>query len=119
SPLWIALPVGGFIVLTVVFGRASQRVTLLRRAAAYAEAGLARLEHRWAGHGVSGAEYLDENHPCAADLDLFGRASLFELLCTARTRAGRDTLARWLLEPASPDEVRLRQGAVRELSGRP
>jgi hypothetical protein len=119
SPFWIALPVGGFIVLTVLFGRASQRVTLLRRAAAYADAGLARLEHRWAGRGVSGAEYLDENHPCAADLDLFGRASLFELLCTARTRAGRNTLARWLLEPAPPDEVRLRQQAVRELSGQP
>ena len=119
SPAWLALPVGGFVALTIVFGRALQRLTMVRRAIAYADAGLARLEHRWAGRGVSGAEYLDENHPCAADLDLFGRGSLFELLCTAKTRAGRDTLAHWLLDPAGPDEVGLRQAAVRELSAMP
>jgi hypothetical protein len=119
SPFWLAVPVGGFVALTVLAARAAQRLATVRRAAAYAEGGLARLEDRWAGRGVSGAEYLDENHPCAADLDLFGRGSLFERLCTAQTRAGRDTLARWLLGPAPPDEIRLRQEAVRELSGRP
>src|SRR5262249_2902647 len=50
--------------------------------------------------------------------DLFGRGSLFERLCDARTRIGRDTLARWLAAPAAPDEVRARQEAVRELSQR-
>ena len=43
------------------------------------------------------------------DLDLFGPASLFELLSIARTRAGEETLAAWLLAPADPDEIVARQ----------
>ena len=38
--------------------------------------GLARLEGRWAGTGVAGLEYLDLEHPYAADLDLFGGVAL-------------------------------------------
>jgi hypothetical protein len=119
SPFWLALPVGAFVALSVGFGRAAGQLAVTRHAAAYYDLGLARLEDRWAGRGVPGDEYRDDKHPCAADLDLFGRGSLFELLCTARTRAGRDALARWLLDPALPDEVRARPEAVRDLAGRP
>src|SRR5262249_27868967 len=59
--------------------------------------------------------FQDENHPYAADIDLFGTGSLFELLCTARTRTGENTLAGWLLKGAAPAEVRARQEAVAEL----
>ena len=51
-----------------------------------------------------GLSYLNVDHPYAADLDLFGAGSLFERLCTARTRSGEDTLAAWLLAPASPED---------------
>src|SRR5262249_2536265 len=54
----------------------------------------------------------------AVDLDLFGPGSLFERLCLARTRAGRETLARWLIAPAPPDEIRARQTAVPDLRER-
>lgn len=54
----------------------------------------------------------------ARDLYLFGHASLFRLASTAHTPEGRRTLARWLLEPAPPDEVARRQDAVRTLAGR-
>src|SRR5205085_12021769 len=57
-------------------------------------------------------------HPYAQDLDLFGKAGLFELLCTARTRIGQDTLAAWLKAPAPPPIVRDRQQAVQELRTR-
>jgi hypothetical protein len=56
--------------------------------------------------------------PRSRDLDLFGRASLFQLLGTTTTPSGRACLARWLLEPAAPDVVRDRQDAVRELAPR-
>ena len=42
---------------------------------------------------------------------------LFELLSAARTDLGEETLAEWLLAPASLDEVRKRQSAIRELAG--
>jgi hypothetical protein len=78
-----------------------------------------RLDGRWIGSGgETGARYADDEHLYARDLDLFGEASLFELLSTARTRAGEDTLAAWLKTPASPLVVRARQQAVIELAPR-
>jgi hypothetical protein len=118
SDLLVLIPIAAFVVLAVVHGRLIRRVTAYSRAIRFYEQGMARLEDRWAGTGVPGEHFLEASHPYARDLDLFGRASVFELLCTARTRAGEETLARWLLAPASPDEVRDRQLAVRELSGR-
>lgn len=54
--------------------------------------------------------------PLARDLDLFGRASLFQLLGTAHTPAGKAMLAGWLLQPAPPEEIARRQAAVGELA---
>ena len=56
--------------------------------------------------------------PTPSILDLFGKGSLFELLCTARTRPGEERLAAYLLSPASVGEVASRQQAVAELSPR-
>src|SRR5262249_25755152 len=41
--------------------------------------------------------------------------SLFERISSARTESGRETLADWLLHPASPADIRARQSAVTEL----
>ncbi len=62
--------------------------------------------------------FLDPAHPYAEDLDLFGKGSLFELLCTARTPVGEELLADWLRAPAPPPVVRARQEAVAELRSR-
>lgn len=118
ADMLLLIPIAAFVVLAIVHGRLIRRVTAYSRAIRFYEQGMARLEDRWAGTGNTGERFLEPSHPCARDLDLFGRASVFELLCTARTRAGEETLAQWLLAPASPDEVRARQEAARELSGR-
>ena len=70
------------------------------------------------GTGETGERFQSSSHPYSRDLDLFGAGSLFELLCTARTRVGQETLAKWLLEPASPEHVRARQEAVVDLRSR-
>jgi hypothetical protein len=116
TPFALAVPVLGFIVLTPLFLSATRADRQAHRAIAHYERGLARLNDQWAGAGVSGAGYADENHLYAADLDLFGSGSLFERLCTARTRVGRDTLARWLTAPGTPADLAARQAAVRELT---
>jgi hypothetical protein len=118
SPWWLALP--GTIFLAVVFShepirRAGDRA---RRAVAFYSRGLARLDGRWAGLGVTGLDYLDVEHPYAADLDIFGVGSLFDRLCTARTRAGEETLAAWLLAPAPPKMIAERHRAIAELRPR-
>jgi hypothetical protein len=115
---WLALPLAAFIALVIWHDRVNQRRSRARRAEAFYERGLARLEHRWQGSGEPGTRFLDETHPSAQDLDLFGPGSLFELLCQVRTRDGEDTLANWLRAPAAPEEVRARQAAVAELRPR-
>ena len=67
------------------------------------------------GHGATGDQFIDRTHPYAEDLDLFGQGSLFELLSTARTYVGEETLAHWLLTPADHQVVSDRQQAVAEL----
>jgi hypothetical protein len=88
------------------------------RAARYYDGRLAVLAGQWAGRGDTGQRYLDDHHPYGRDLDLFGDGSLYELLSTAHTRAGQDTLAAWLRHPAAAAEVAERQAAVDALRGR-
>jgi MutS domain V len=115
-----ALPllIGTFLVLAVLQENKIHRIRFRNRAIDFFERGLARLEDRWSGTGESGERFLDPLHPYARDLDVFGAGSLFELLCTARTRAGEQTLAAWLLAGAAVETLEARQEAVRELKGR-
>lgn len=115
---WLAVPVLAFVVLVIVHDQVDRRWRKARRAADFHRRGLDRIDGHWAGKGEPGLRYLDEAHPYAADLDIFGVGSLFERLCTARTRAGEDTLANWLRTPADPTTVRNRQQAVDELKPR-
>ncbi len=112
------LPAVVFLPLVILHERVRRTKQRLERAASYYERGMARLENRWAGTGEAGDRFIDKSHPYAEDLDLFGRGSLFELICAARTRAGEETLAQWLKAPAAPDDVRARQAAVEDLRAR-
>jgi len=115
SAWWLAPLLVAFVAVVLRYDRVARALYRTRRAEAFYRLGLARLEESWPGRGQQGLRFLDEHHPYAADLDLFGRGSLFELLCTARTRTGEDTLAAWLLRPADAAEVLARQEAVAEL----
>jgi len=115
SRWWLAVPAGVFVALALSHEPIRRAGDRARRAVDFYSKGLGRLEGRWAGLGVQGLDFLDLEHPYAADLDLFGQGSLFERLCTARTRAGEETLAQWLLEPATPEMIRERHVAVLEL----
>jgi hypothetical protein len=115
SILWVLVPAATFVTLMLLHDRQLRLAALGRRAVEYFECAVARLDGNWAGRGEPGLQYLDPHHAYAQDLDLFGKGSLFELLSTARTHIGEETLARWLLHPADPATVRARQQAVDEL----
>ncbi len=115
-PLFVAL--AAFVVLAVKHEKVLRQIREIKIVITHYERGLARLEDRWAGMGEGGDRFRDAMHPYARDLDLFGKGSVFELLCTFRTRAGEETLAHWLLEPAPQDEIRARQSAAQELKTR-
>ena len=114
SPAWALVPGLAFAALAVFHARLLNRIERAQRAVQTYARGLDRLHDRWSGTGRDGGLYL-AGHAYARDLDLFGPASLFELLNTTRTAAGEGTLAGWLRATADLDEVRARQGAVDEL----
>jgi hypothetical protein len=116
--VWILVPVVLFILLAVAHERVIRGRRRAQRAVSHYRAGLARLEDRWSGAGEPGTRYRRVDHPYAEDLDLFGDGSLFQRICSARTRAGEGRLAAWLQEPAPVEEVGSRQEAVQELRDR-
>ncbi len=114
----IGVPAG---VLEVIDRRKKGAGAAWRRAdqaVAYYERRLLRVAESWAGTGEPGLGYLNETHPYAPDLDLFGAGGMFERLCLECTPLGEETLARWLLESAPAQEVRARQEAVAALRER-
>ncbi|MFN7625013.1 MAG: DNA mismatch repair protein MutS, partial [Acidobacteriota bacterium] len=118
TPLLIAVPVLAYLILMIRHQKVMRAIDHYRRAVTYYENCLARLDDEWIGRGVTGENLAVAGHPYAADLDIFGQGSLFELLCRARTRAGEGRLASWLLAPASPATIRIRQQAIAELRER-
>ena len=114
----LAIVLAIFIGAFVLHERVLRRMRVARQRTQFYERGLARLEGRWVGTGRQGEQFLEASHPYARDLDLFGKGGLFELMCTARTSAGEQRLASWLLAAAPLSEIAQRQTAVAELAPR-
>lgn len=120
APWWGLLPL---FVAFLVLGKTQDRVLERRRRHAAAERffeeGLLRLDDRAAelddrGEDV-GAAWRGTLH-YADDLDLFGPASVFQLVSRAQTLQGRRALAADLAEPPEPAEAAERQEAVAALT---
>jgi len=109
-----------FLVFVALHARVSTRQFERERRVALCERALERI----AGHYRApddeahrrGDEWMDPEHPYTGDLDVFGRASLFEQLNQTQTSGGAALLASWLKEPASADRARDRQRAAEELA---
>jgi hypothetical protein len=115
SGWWLMAAGGLLLALFAAHERVLRERSRAERLVAHYESLLARVEDRWAGRGDAGEGFLPPEHAYAADLDVFGRGGLFEMLCQARTSVGKRRLADWLLAPATPDVVRQRQGRVAAL----
>ena len=79
---------------------------------------VARRRRDWAALPLRSTYRAAPEHPYAADLDIFGQASVFHLLYPGGTALGETTLRAWLLAAASPMVARERQEAVGELAAR-
>ena len=66
----------------------------------------------------TGEQFAEPNHFYTADLDIFGKQSLFKLLNRTHTYTGANTLANWLKYPANKFEIENRQQAIEELSAK-
>ena len=115
---WWIVPLMLFLLAVMYHSRVRRAHTRSERAAAHYRAGIARIQDRWSGRGNPGTHFDDPHHVYAADLDLFGTGNLFELLSIARTRMGENSLATWLLSPASLATIQERQKSSAELRDR-
>ncbi len=67
-----------------------------------------------------GNEFIDKHHNFIADLDIFGRRSIFQILNRTSTYSGRTKLAGWLTNPIEiKNEILLRQEAIKNLAEKP
>lgn len=112
-----------FARLVVCHRRAARRLVLLTARLSVLDGMLTRFDGRWRALPEDGAAYLAAARPQLTDLHVFGPSSLYQYLCQARTRAGRERLAAALRTEAPQGAalalVRARHGAIRELAAHP
>ncbi len=118
-----------FVVLVVLHRAAFARRARLEAMRRFHARGLDRLSGRWTEFARDGEAFRSADHPYSDDLDVFGHASLFQLLNAAETPFGEQALAT-LLAPAPPpqsasgkdgewrEDLRERQTAMKDLAAR-
>jgi hypothetical protein len=104
-----------FVALSVWHESVMRALARARAAVAYYADGIARIEDRWMRDTPSGEPFRNRDHPYADDLDVFGPASLFQLVSGCRTPMGEERLAAWLTRPSPVPEIRDRQARVAAL----
>ena len=118
AAVWLCVPVAAFVAVFIYHQRIRMRRMQAQRAVQFYEAGLDRINDRWNGKGTTGARFEAQHHIYGDDLDLFGKDSLYELLCAARTLPGENILAQWLLAPADVSSIRGRHTSIADLRER-
>lgn len=110
-----------FLGLVVAHSRVHDAKERASAALRFHQRGLARLDHKWDALSSTSARFQSPDHPFAADLDIFGRGSLMQLVDATETRFGEERLAKLLSQEGPgtwPEDVLARQEAVRDLAGR-
>jgi hypothetical protein len=111
-----AAALAGFAALLVVHARVDERRDRSAALASVNRAQASRVRRDWHHLPIVDAAGPGSEHSYADDLDLFGRASVFALLGPPATAFGRRLLRRWLLGPADPTTISIRQAAIAELA---
>jgi MutS domain V len=121
TPFLLLLAVGLFLffgLLVVWHARVEERILRHDAVRLVNTRAIARLARDWnqlpEGEAPPGVDLSE--HPYAVDLDIFGRASLFQWLGPAATPGGRATLAGWLTSPSGRMKIVERQRAVAALA---
>jgi ABC-type multidrug transport system fused ATPase/permease subunit len=104
---WIAVSALAllFVVLVIQHRGAFARRARFEAVRRFHERGLGRLSGRWIEFAGDGEAFRSAEHPYTDDLDVFGRASLFQLLNAAETPFGERALASWLAPPVRGHEA--------------
>jgi ABC-type multidrug transport system fused ATPase/permease subunit len=123
TPFWILLLTAVILLLLVLFIAAAirhqlveERLRISREMARRNEEGKARIARNWKDLPDRSAPAELVTGSLAQDLDLFGAASLFNLVCTANTWEGRKAVAQALLHGTEQQNRSDRHAAIQELA---
>jgi MutS domain V len=105
-------------VTTPLLLKTQHDVEFAERLAEINSQSVARVDRNWRAVPVPNAVPPDDRRALCDDLDLFGEASLCQLVCRARTPWGLARVANWLTVPAEAEAIAARQAAIRELTPR-
>lgn len=107
-----------FIFIRLIYADAKNQVKIAhnKQLTGINEAELSSLSENFYAF-ADGAEHLPKDHPYANDLDIFGRASLFQYINRTTSEMGSNGLADYLKQPAAINVISARQEAIKELSG--
>ena len=103
------------LVVVVAQERLLRRLTICERLLSLAQAAGARWRRQWDDVPLPDTVAAPEHQALAADLDLFGRGSLFHLICRTFTESGRNRLRDWLFQEPNEQTILRRQQAIAEL----
>ena len=110
-----------FIKMVKYHEKIHQRREFLKSRLAVHNSYISRAGGTWRKRSNDGSSYLKSERPQDVDLYIFGPGSIFQYICAARTKRGRDRLAD-SLSPMPPKDfrnARFRQKGVAELLTRP
>ena len=105
-----------FVIMLIKHRRIKAQVAYWEALVQINEQAISRLEGSWTVFPNTGERFIDLEHPYSSDLNIFGKASLFQYINSATTLVGEERLAQMLNSPAPLDEIKQRQEALGELS---
>ena len=111
-----ALSAAAFFSIVFIHENAERRLESLEVRKRINEQAAYRLQRRWDKADVPAVKVDAHHEAISKDLDLFGKATLFQMTCLAKTPLGRRTLANWFIETPGVREILSRQQAVRQLA---
>ena len=102
----------GFLLLVGKHERTIAKSSVVKQRRNIQRVQLARIARQWSKLTPDSFEVPDDRAVEANDLNMFGKASLFQLTSRCHTPMGIAEYGDWIMNPAKPAEVKLRQGAA-------
>ncbi|HYH16569.1 MAG TPA: hypothetical protein VD794_15170 [Flavisolibacter sp.] len=113
--LVIAIAIAAFLTIVSIDASNNDAITYTTHLIEIGNDELKVLQHNFQ-HRYDGSVFQPAEHAFAADIDLFGKASLFQLVNRCHTEQGRVLLANNFVKPIPIEQVKERQVAVKEMA---
>ena len=107
--------IGIFLFLIKKHAVIDDEIKNLERLIRINESEILVLQHHFT-HLPDGEEFKPANHEYANDLDIFGRASLFQYINRCNSEQGKKVIASWFLDPSPNETIGQRQQLIKELA---